>query len=103
MLAPGRRGETVTLDEVMCVVSDLEGQALTATEDGWLREDLADMREKVRAAIESYARSQRRAALEEAAKMCEQVTKETISIPFKEKPMECAARIRGLIGKEETT
>jgi hypothetical protein len=58
----------VTLEEVMCVVSDLEGQALTATEDGWLREDLADMREKVRAAIESYARAQRRAALEEAAK-----------------------------------
>jgi uncharacterized membrane protein len=65
----------VTLDEVLSVVSDLEGQALTATEDGWLREDLADTREKVRAAIESHARDQRRAALEEAAKKCREVSR----------------------------
>jgi hypothetical protein len=57
MLAPARRGETVTLDEVMHALYDfVEGQAKI---------------DDVRAALESLRRAARRAALEEAAKLLE--------------------------------
>jgi hypothetical protein len=63
MLAPARRGETVTLEEVVKHFESI------------LKGERAYHRSLVRAAIESYARAARRAAFEEAAKKCRDVSR----------------------------
>jgi hypothetical protein len=87
----------------MQVVSDLEGQALTATEDGWLREDLEDMREKVHAAVESYAATRERAAYEEAANLIEsQEFQSDFALSHPDGGKKMAAKVRALAGKAAT-
>jgi hypothetical protein len=63
---PARRGEAVTLDELMALIDAYSNASVHVR---------LEARQRARAAIESYARAQRRAALEEAAKKCREVSR----------------------------